>query len=473
MEMLKGNNWMPWKRRMLAVLRDLDLEEYISESSKKPPAADPSKPSEDETKAIRKWEKDDAKARTRIELAIGDSEMVHIIGANTASEMWKQLTLVKESRGKMGILACRRALYRMIADEGFDLIEHISKMRKMQEELHLMGSKVSDEDFAMILVSSLPESWDLFTSAYLGTKSDGSATITSHELVAILLEEDRRRRERTGDPRDVAMQAMQQYSKSQNLSSRNINSQIECHNCHKKGHMARDCWSKGGGKEGQGPGSRKRGRFKSNQNRSNQSSETTESINIGLSDVAYMANTNTFSYYNWLLDSGTTAHICNKREDLNNYTALANTTVTGLSKTKAVVEGRGTVTLDFSVNNQVIQHKLIDVLHVPEAPNSLLSVSRLDEIGGKVTFANGKCEIHSSTNQLIGTGKKVDRLYLLDAKAHTGGDNQTNFAAPKKLTWDQWHRRYGHIGMTSLEKLQKEKLVDGLEVDKNSVPSRS
>jgi hypothetical protein len=38
-----------------------------------------------------------AKARTHIELTVGDSEMVHIIGATTVSEMWQQLSLVKES----------------------------------------------------------------------------------------------------------------------------------------------------------------------------------------------------------------------------------------------------------------------------------------------------------------------------------------------------------------------------------------
>jgi hypothetical protein len=119
--------------------------------------------------------------------------------------MWKQLTLVKESHGKLGILATQHTLYRMIADEGFDLVEHISKLRRMQEELHLMGSMVSDEDFTMILVSSLPESWDLYTSAYLGSKAEGTL-LTSHELVAILLEEDWRRGERTGDPCNVAMQ---------------------------------------------------------------------------------------------------------------------------------------------------------------------------------------------------------------------------------------------------------------------------
>jgi hypothetical protein len=28
---------------------------------------------------------------------------------------------------------------------------------------------------------------------------------------------------------------------------------MECYNCRKKGHMAKDCWAKGGGKEGQNP----------------------------------------------------------------------------------------------------------------------------------------------------------------------------------------------------------------------------
>lgn len=32
---------------------------------------------------------------------------------------------------------------------------------------------------------------------------------------------------------------------------------IKCFNCHKKVHRKADCWAKGGGKEGQGPKSKK------------------------------------------------------------------------------------------------------------------------------------------------------------------------------------------------------------------------
>ena len=84
-ELLKGDNWVPWKRRMLAVLRDTSLEKYIEKTAAPPIPADPRKPTKEETEAIDKWNGGDAKARTRIELAIGDGEMIHISGALTDS----------------------------------------------------------------------------------------------------------------------------------------------------------------------------------------------------------------------------------------------------------------------------------------------------------------------------------------------------------------------------------------------------
>jgi hypothetical protein len=72
--------------------------------------------------------------------------MIHISGAETAQEMWDQLTTVKESGGQLGVLATRRALYRASAADNFEMVDHISTLWKLQEELHLMGSIVTDED---------------------------------------------------------------------------------------------------------------------------------------------------------------------------------------------------------------------------------------------------------------------------------------------------------------------------------------
>jgi hypothetical protein len=148
---------------MLAVFRDLGLDKYIAKDEKAPGLADPAKPTADELDAQKKWTDGDGKARTWIELSIGNAEMIHISGATTAAEMWEQLCMVKESKGRLGVLATRRALYRATAEEGFDMVEHVSKLRKLQEELHIMNNLVSDEDFVMILITSLPESWDNYT----------------------------------------------------------------------------------------------------------------------------------------------------------------------------------------------------------------------------------------------------------------------------------------------------------------------
>ena len=115
--------------------------------------------------------------------------MIHLSGTKTARDMWNQLTLVKESRGRLGVLATRWALYRATAEEGFDMIDHISKLRGLQNELHAMENLVSDEDFVMILITSLPESWDNYTGSFLGSTGN-KPTVLSHELIAVLLDED-------------------------------------------------------------------------------------------------------------------------------------------------------------------------------------------------------------------------------------------------------------------------------------------
>ena len=190
-ELLKGDNWVPWKRRMLAVLRDLNLEKYIEKTAMSPIPADPGNPTKDEIDAMDKWREGDARTRTRIKLAIGDTEMIHISGATIAREMWDQLSTVKESKGHLGVLATRRVLYRATAEEGFEMIAHISRLRQLQEELHVMGSLVSDEDFVMVLLTSLPESWNNYTTSLFGS-SGNKPNVRSHELVAVLLDEDRR-----------------------------------------------------------------------------------------------------------------------------------------------------------------------------------------------------------------------------------------------------------------------------------------
>ena len=124
-------------------------------------------------------------------------------------------------------------------------------------------------------------------------------------------------------------------------------------------------------------------------------------------DVAYSANANTLSRYDWVSDSVTMSHICNQHDAFIDYTPLKDSLVQGLGSVPAQAADRGTVIVNFAVKGDNVQHKLQDVLHVPEAPNSLLSVRRIDDSGGHVSFQGGKCELYSKFNQLIDTGIKT------------------------------------------------------------------
>ena len=61
-ELLGPNNWVPWKRRISAILRDLGLEKFIEKDSKCPKLRDLTNPTEEEKKLLKQWRTSDAKA---------------------------------------------------------------------------------------------------------------------------------------------------------------------------------------------------------------------------------------------------------------------------------------------------------------------------------------------------------------------------------------------------------------------------
>ncbi|KAH8925379.1 hypothetical protein BT69DRAFT_1240092, partial [Atractiella rhizophila] len=116
-EPLKAKNWVAYKRRITAVLRELDLLDYVTGSKKDRPVPIKVRDADGaETVTnlddLEAWDVKDRKAQTRFELTISDGELVHLTAAKTAAQMWTQLCAVKEARGIQGILATRRRLYK-------------------------------------------------------------------------------------------------------------------------------------------------------------------------------------------------------------------------------------------------------------------------------------------------------------------------------------------------------------------------
>jgi hypothetical protein len=96
-----------------------------------------------------------------------------------------------------------------------------------------------------------------------------------------------------------------------------------------------------------------------------------------------------FSRKDWILDSGTTSHICTIKDAFINYIPLKDATITGIGPEGTPALGIGTVAINFDIEGKQIRHLLRNTLHAPNAPNCLVSISRLIVVVEKLNSIMG------------------------------------------------------------------------------------
>ena len=185
-EPLGPNNWYPWKWRILAFLSERKLTGFVDGKIKEPVELE-DKPAYDD------WVDKNRSAMTTLELAISDKELAHLNGTRTTAEMWKSLLEVKESSGLMGILRARQNLFQTKCNETTLLPTHIVTLKRYREDLSDLQKPVADDDFAMIILGSLPNSWEPFIEAFLGSHTGEKVSISSQGLIKVLFDEEKRR----------------------------------------------------------------------------------------------------------------------------------------------------------------------------------------------------------------------------------------------------------------------------------------
>jgi hypothetical protein len=197
----------------------------------------------------------------------------------SAKEMWDVVEVDATSKSTLFILDAEGQLSSMKLQEDEDpethlmeMNEHFQVMVQRHENLTKMGSEISDARFNTLIMSSLPESYrpalQTITAAERAsalTNVDGSAPrkMKPSELIAFLVEEAHHRVINDGRSRK-AEQALAAHGKSKAIEkgkgkekpkaedeATSVDSEIICHNCGKAGHKKHDCYSEGGGKEGQ------------------------------------------------------------------------------------------------------------------------------------------------------------------------------------------------------------------------------
>ncbi|KAI5352878.1 hypothetical protein L3X38_005770 [Prunus dulcis] len=212
----------------------------------------------------------------------------------------------------------------------------------------------------------------------------------------------------------------------------------KCYNCDKLGRIAKDCYSK----------------------------KTPQHVNYATQVEAaptmfYASNASgagvTRDEEIWYLDSGCSNHMTGKEDLLVDIDRNVTAKVEMGTGQLVEVTGKGTLVVETKAGKRHIK----EIMLVPGLKENLLSVGQMIEHGYYLVFGDHKVEIYndsSHTNLVAKVQMKGNRSFPLKLQA----EMHLAYRACVDHSTDLWHRRFGHLNMSSLKLLKEQDMVVGL-----------
>lgn len=130
MEKLGETNYATWSYLMELVLIKEDLLEMVTCDKPENPSA--------------AWLSKDGKARAAIGLALQSTQLVHVMKAKTAREMWDSLKNFHQRRSLVNKIHVLRKLIRLQLDEDGNMAEHVATVTELANRLEALGESLSN-----------------------------------------------------------------------------------------------------------------------------------------------------------------------------------------------------------------------------------------------------------------------------------------------------------------------------------------
>ena len=95
--------------------------------------------------------------------------------------------------------------------------------------------------------------------------------------------------------------------------------------------------------------------------------------------------------------------------------------------------------------------------------SNLLSITKSTSRGKTVRFDEATCEILNEDQEIVGLATKYGSLYYLNCKINS--QQEAVNAVTNQSNIEMWHQRFGHLNVTSLQKLANSGMIKGLSGD--------
>ena len=224
------NDFHLWRLTMKALLVHQGLDEALAE------VTSPKKP--------RKISDDDLpdvldRAHSAIILSLGDGVLREVGGETTAAGLWKKFEDLYTKKSMAKRLATKKKLYTLQMEEGSSIFDHIDAFNKIILDLEDINVKIDDENKAIILLYSLPSSYEHLVD----TLMYGRQSLSMVDVKETLSSKAASKKEAShGEGLTVrGRPEKRECGKGKKKRSKSRPKNMKCFHCHKEDHFKKDC----------------------------------------------------------------------------------------------------------------------------------------------------------------------------------------------------------------------------------------
>jgi hypothetical protein len=480
-----GANWIDYESKVRTAMGSRGLIRHVEGTARRPvefavendvPVSSPGTPAteeEIETKEKKLDEFDQKEYTARhIILTSVSPRLATQLKAKTAKEMWNTVKSDATTKSKMHQVATKRRLTEARCAEEADVKDHLTMMVRVRDELESMGASVGDDEFLTHIIGSIPKSYHTLISSIMHSATLSKAAIDPNDLMKIILEEAERRSIGNNGADQSGSALYADRKRQRKKKGGDSQSDAKCYNCDKPGHTKAECYSKGGGKEGQAPWQKKKKSKEKGTANVATAPEKTEDDHLLYAFKCTSDFVDTVkreggdaSSIEAIMDSGADAHFGPERSRFENFVETPPIPISAADGRTFYAKGRGDVRINIPNGNKVTPITLKDVRYAPDMAFTLISVSRMDRARYHANFGDGMCKLIAPDQKVIGQIPLSGSLYRVDAKGrHPLHAN----AVVKKLSLYEAHRALGHISYGAVKHAIKSGQLTGIALEEGS-----
>jgi hypothetical protein len=415
-----AKNYISWKKDMSTVLEALQQWEVVTGAEKAPVPADASKPTEEETAAIKAFGVRKVSTFMEISFRIADSAKIVLGDTKDPKLAWELLEKrfgVKQ-QGLKSVLMSKIQLTKW--DGSRTIYTHRDYMVDLRSQLLGAGTKLDDETFYEHFTNSLPRSLDLFISIYEDDTYDVERLcnkFAKYEMRCVHANLTEGKDVGTSDG-SVAMFGQTSTSKEKAKKEKGKGKgrdyqNVTCFNCGKKGHIKSKCPDKPKEKAKE----EKSGEKSDDKSKSSKGTEDTNKAKPA-SGTLYQAVTlgaqasSGDSDGTFYVDSGASDHLIPSRGDLHAYRKFDKPVeISAANGGRIFAYGSGTLRVATTANGLEQEAELQDVYYTPGVHVRLVSLGKLEGQGWDIRLCDGRMELRDRSENLFADIQKANNVY--------------------------------------------------------------